>query len=182
MHFVKRQGKIVPAVFKATKRIRSQNTDRLHAEPLSKINVALQVLDIFAVKDREELCFNSCFHQVSDSFAGARMAPLCACKIVVHLGMWAENINEHDTDADLLEPVGDIARYECAVGPNFSEETVRCGGQEGQEVRPMKRLASFNVEIDYAKLGNFIEKATPLLAIQLSCRFFRRTVCIAMLA
>jgi hypothetical protein len=40
----------------------------------------------------------------------------------------------------------------------------------------MKRLASFNVEIDYAKLSNFIKKATPLLAIQLSCRFFRRTV------
>ena len=46
----------------------------------------------------------------------------------------------------------------------------------------MKRLASFNVEIDYAQFGNFIEKATPLLAIQLSRCFFRRAVCIAMLA
>jgi hypothetical protein len=165
MHFVKRQGKIVPTAFKAAKRIRSQNTDRLHAEPLSKINVALQVLDIFAVKDREELRFNSCFHQVSDSFAGTRMAPLGACKVVVHIGMRAKNINQHDTDADLLESAGHLARYKCAVSPDFSEETARCGSQEGQKVRPMKRLASFNVEIDYAELGNLIKKATPLLAI-----------------
>jgi hypothetical protein len=165
MHFVKRQGKFVPAVFEATKRIRSQNTGRLHTEPVSQINVTLQALDRFAVKDREELCFNSCPHQVCDGFAGARMTALRACKVVVHLGMRAKNINEHDADADLLESGGDIARYKCAVGSNFSEETARCGSQEGQEVRPMKRLASFNVEIDYAELGNFIKKATPLLAI-----------------
>ena len=182
MHFVKRQGKIVPAVFKAAKGIRPQNAGRLHAEPVSQINVALQVLDIFAVKDREELCFNSCFHQIFDGVAGARMTALCARKVIVHIGMRAKNINEHDTDADLLQSAGEIARYKCAVSPNLSEETARCGSQEGQEVGPMKRLTSFNVEIDYAKLSNFIKKATPLLAIQLSCRFFRRTVRIAMLA
>ena len=46
----------------------------------------------------------------------------------------------------------------------------------------MKRLAPFNVDIDYAQFRNFIEKPTPLFAVQLCCRFFRRTVCIAMLA
>ena len=86
------------------------------------------------------------------------MTPLCACKIVVHLGMWAKNIDEHDTDADLLEFAGYIAGYQCAVGPNLSEETVRRGSQEGQEVRPMKRLAPFNVDIDYAQFRDFIEK------------------------
>jgi hypothetical protein len=110
------------------------------------------------------------------------MTALCARKVVMHLGMWAKNINEHDTDADLLQSTSEIARYKCAVSPNFSEETARCGSKEGQKVRPMKRLASFNVEVDDAELGNFIKKASPLLAIKLSWRFFRRTVCIAMLA
>jgi hypothetical protein len=46
----------------------------------------------------------------------------------------------------------------------------------------MKRLAAFNVEVDYPQFGNFIEKATPLIAVQLSRCFFRGAVRIAMQA
>ena len=122
MHFVKRQGKVLPAVLKTAKWIRPQNTGCLHAEPVGQINITLQVLHISPVEDGEELRFNSGFQAVFDGVAGACMTPLHPGKIVVHLGTRAKDVNEENADADLIESAGQIARYERPIRPNLDED------------------------------------------------------------